>query len=435
MSNRQRRLKRGFTLIELLLALSIIVVLTLIGIPAIKPMIQSSGVRGGLHTLQGALRHARYAAIAEQKSASCWIAPGSVTDSGTVATSQMQAVEFIIDNADTTPGANYFSTTGTWNGPVSYAGCYPTTGGSFLHVPCTSTPTHTAIWTFEAPGIAGSNINLSVAAWWRESASGATDAKFTVNHALGPNTYNVNMTGSGAQWNTLGGSGNVFTFKCGESYTIVLDNSSAGTQNVYADAVRITGEAVVPPDDPTTQFVAVGKTWTTNQWTPSAGKSCYVTVAHPVSAEHIVPITAAISSNDETTLTAASPWQTASGTPVTLVDGSQFLITAGNPLEGDALRKSVGSGTSTTFRWTQLPDGIVVSPYRIDDDGKESTTPVFPIVFKSTGRAAFSPAYITLKVYVKNDDGTIDESAGRFLRVFRNTGRVFSGLTIADLPS
>jgi type II secretory pathway pseudopilin PulG len=441
----QPRSSQAFTLVELLVALAIIIILTVLTIPALEPMINASGVDTGASSIRAALQHARYAAVAQHDSASCWIATGSLMDQGALMTvsANPQTVSvgpINIDDRSSSPEKSFESTSG-WSKSSTNADYYPFPGEIVLATPA-STATETCTWNFTIPtpdGMEGTGGALKVEAHVLIKDNAVNDANFIVFHEGGSTVCKVNTFGARElKWVTLGGTGTTFNFLCGGTYKVTLDNfsedSTAGVDRVFGDAIRITGEVGERAGDPATQFVASGKTWTENRWAPPGGERCYVTIAHPTSSGGTVGVISPIASNTDTEITAATPWRDPSGSSVTLVDGSPFIITVGDPRRTLAPERSVGSGTASNFVWNKLPTGVVVCPYRINNDGSESTTPAFPILFNSLGRALFTPAYVTLKIYATTEDGTAIPDMVRYLRVFRNTGRVYAARKIADLP-
>ena len=106
------------------------------------------------------------------------------------------------------------------------------------------------------------------------------------------------------------------------------------------------------------------------------------------------------------------------------------------------------------MRWDVLPEGFAVHP-KDPTNGKN----ILPLSFEPNGRARIANAYVTILVYSKdewtvpaalsdgidNDGDTLidelneaDEGPNpdycRYLRVFRNTGRVVTARTIDALP-
>ena len=91
-------------------------------------------------------------------------------------------------------------------------------------------------WIFSIP----QSGNYTVYAWWPASQSMASNANYTINHAVGSTSVLVNQTVNGSQWNELG----EFYFDEGDYSIVLSDDAAAG--NVAADAVRIT---YVDPED------------------------------------------------------------------------------------------------------------------------------------------------------------------------------------------
>lgn len=87
-----------------------------------------------------------------------------------------------------------------------------------------------ALWSPKI-GLAG---EYEVFEWHSDAPNGqATNAPFTIMHANGETTINVDQTKKGSMWNSLG----VYTFSRGQSGYVKLTNNANGL--VIADAIRI----------------------------------------------------------------------------------------------------------------------------------------------------------------------------------------------------
>jgi peptidoglycan/xylan/chitin deacetylase (PgdA/CDA1 family) len=86
-----------------------------------------------------------------------------------------------------------------------------------------------AIWSFTVPA----NGSYEVSAWWTSHSNRATNAPYTVFHAGGQTTVQVNQQQNGGQWNTIG----QFTFQAGKTYFVTLNDHANGV--VVADAIRV----------------------------------------------------------------------------------------------------------------------------------------------------------------------------------------------------
>jgi len=138
--------------------------------------------------------------------------------------------EIIIDNSDSS-----FSTTagsdprGWW--PSSYANPYGSGSiGSDVNQGSTAT------WMAGLSGI------YEVYAWWTEGLYRPNDAEYTINHATGSDTVNVNQLQNGGQWNLLG------TYSFSGSGSVVLTDASSdpGADAVCADAIKFVPSSCVP---------------------------------------------------------------------------------------------------------------------------------------------------------------------------------------------
>jgi hypothetical protein len=187
---------------------------------------------------------------------------------------------------------------------------------------------------------------------------------------------------------------------------------------LLADAVRISG--TIEQGCPANEFIALDKNWPDDIW-----KGYYVTwVSLTTGERHTQKIT---SVSRENRVTAESTWS-----PYPEI-GAFYLIAKDISADSIETQYSIGSGTAGNFRWNQLPPGAVVHPYRIADNGNDLAESALPIVFASTGRAVIGAAYVNLKVYAKHEDGKINPDTVRYLRVYRNTGRVVTARTLQGL--
>jgi len=433
MRSRDRARVVSFTLVELLVALAIIVTLTLLGIPAIAPMMSASSVDSTANMVRGALMHARNTAIAQQTEGICWLANGSVVESGiVVGGGTIGSIMITIDNVDTTVDNHYFAYSGSADSGTNNAASDYYGANYFYMASTLGSVTGTATWHFTIPesgGMAGDPIMLEVLAHWPYSNGACLDeVTYTIHHAEGTVPFTVSQRVGSGPWHSFG----MFSFTRGGSYSIALTNFSAthGTPNasnawMVADAVQIkTPGSTSSPET----LVALQKNWVPDMW----ANSYYVVIANKEDAAgNTKTIFAEIEENNEDSLTATAPWEDEDGTMVIPTDGSRFLIHEGDPASpGD--EQSVGSGTDETASWNKLPEGAVVSPF----DAKVATRRVFPVAFTKKGRASFSNAdgYITIRIYSREKPE--DEDLWRFVRLYCNSGRTAAGRkeNFPDLP-
>ena len=287
-----------------------------------------------------------------------------------------------------------------------------------------------AKWNFTIQGIEGSTGDLDVSAWWTTDgislpgypteASPYGSVHYEITYEGGTATCQANQAQNGAQWNHLG----TYEFRTNKEYTIKVTGEAGGQQlgkGFIADAVKISGNVKAEGGfDPSDSFLVGGKEWVIDKW-----KDMHVVVQNrddedPTDISSIV--TAQIETNAENTVTATENWSE------TLVNGSTYLITGSDPSQPTSKRMCVGSGAADNMRWSALPKGAVVYPQRaVDDTSKLS----LPISFLPTGRGNFSADRITIKICDAKDPN--NEQWWRFVRVYRNTGRVVVARTVAEL--
>ena len=108
--------------------------------------------------------------------------------------------------------------------------------------------------------------------------------------------------------------------------------------------------------------------------------------------------------------------------------GKPMTVGSGVPRERNSL------SDASEMRWDKLPDFAVVCPYRItgtSGHGTVSNELAFPILFTSNGRACIPGDYVTVRIYDRQEPN--DSSRWRYVRVYRNTGRVVVGRTLDEL--
>ena len=434
--------KKAFTLAELLVALSIIVLLTLISIPAIDPMLRVSSVDSAANIIKNALLHARNSAIAQRRTGTCWIRSGPIVDSGallpvygtasTLDLSVSTGKAIVVDNTD--PGF-VPSGTATWTTETTYSGHYGTS--SHLCRVVNGAPTGTATWSFTIPAPTGMREvtgMLTVEARWPmldpTPTKGISDAQFRVYYEGADGLTSTVIPGCNLDGTGMKTGG--FLFKCGNTYRVELNNATTLTdltRYITADAIRVSGTITSTAGSPTTQFKAMSKNWTVNQW-QDAVKPYFVVIANKTSSGITSTILGQIKENTANIITVESTWawKDDTNTSVTLAEDSEFIIQLGDPRE-TAATKSVGSGTSAYTRWDVLPGGIEVSL----EDAVNTTKRVWPVSFTTAGRVAISNAdgYITIKVYDAQNPTNPDMC--RYIRVYQNTGRAVIGRKLTDL--
>ena len=419
MRTNRKRVAVAFTLVELLVALLIVIALAVVTVPAIAPMLQVNRVQSAAHALKAALVHARSVALARHQNAICWIANGTVVESGTL-TRVSATGETIVDNQDAE-----FSTVGTWaesNVADEWAGSsvyrWTTDGGT-----ATWTPALTVAGTYE------------VYAWWanhNETSNRDSDAEYTVTYAGGAqDTIAVDQDDDGGQWNLLG----TYAFDASgtENVTLLSDLSDPEGRPTSADAAKFVCLAGSSPN----MFKSQGAAWATDTWAKdgSTGEYRYfVTVANQTDASagyEAVGVIAPIESSTSDVVTIGGTWANPDGLPPNTVSeltaGSRFVIHE----DDTATRRSVGSGVDDAMRWDPLPEGAMVDPIDPDDPAGERRS--LPIIFAPTGRARlYNRSYITIRVYDIEQPNSPDSEV--YLRVFANTGRVAIAKDPENLP-
>jgi hypothetical protein len=159
------------------------------------------------------------------------------TGEGEVTLIVVDPASIYVDNADATLVCD-------WG--ITPSGGYR--GHYFWHA--AGTGTCTATWTPDVP----SAETYNVYAWWKAASNRATNAKYTIYHASGSQTVEVNQEIGSSQWNYLGN----FSFAVGTSGSVVLSDDA--NEYVAADAIKLTPSAPPPPetvivDNPDAQFV------------------------------------------------------------------------------------------------------------------------------------------------------------------------------------
>ena len=426
----------AFTLLELLVALTIIVALTLLSMPAIGPMMSVSSVDSAASMIRAGLMRARNSAVAQQREGFCWLAEGSVVDSGVVT------------------GGVGGGTPIEWTGDegliedFSIKTNLPTLQSSDLYgdaysSPLDSTPA-SATWEILIPD--GYSGTLQLEAYFKGSASYRGAVRYEVQGTDG-DLQTVSDTQIGAAvhaWHIIGN----FAFE-GGSRTITLAKESSNNRYLWADAVRLTG-TLTPVGGASAKSFQTGKSWLVNKW---ADRYYVVVGAKHETTGDITPGYARIESNTADTITTVTELKDENGTDLPITKDSRFLIHQGDPSSPGG-QQTIGSGTDATASWDKLPEGAAISMFDADTDDDDvdddKTAPavrrrVFPVVFTTRGRAtfgpvsnpsgdppSFDPGYVTIKIYSREHPD--DENLWRYVRLYRNTGRAAVGQKLSDLP-
>ena len=428
----------AFTLVELLVALTIIVALTLLALPAIGPMISVNSVDSAANTLRGALIYARNAAVARQTDGFCWLANGSVIESGVLNPVFGGSAEFVSTDATTqgdwkgTYGAGGYKIVNDSEnlpcGTVSFTGGTDLTwedptadtrglekGGNTDHI--AACRYSTASFTIDVDITDGltHEMNLYLLGWGTDTREqnivirdAATDAVLD-----GPRPISGFMDGKWMTWNVSGHVKVVITKVAGSNCVISGVFFGEGTDG---------GGGGAPS---TKSFAAPSKVWMANMW----ANNYYVVIANQVpNTDNVKTIFGKIQSNLGDTITVTESWTDEDGA-TSLVTGSRFLIHAGDPESPDG-GQSVGSGTDAAASWNKLPEGVSISP----TDAVVPNRRVSSVAFTRNGRAGFSngDGYITFKVYSRDDPDNTDY--WRFVRLYANTGRTAVARKLSDLP-
>ena len=177
----------AFTLIELLVALTIIVALTMLCMPAIGPMMNVSSVDSGASIVRAGLMRARHSAVAQQREGFCWLAEGSVVESGVISSVVGgSAVDITMDNDD----GSGITISGAWTPSSSNSARI---GSNYLHdgnagkgaKSVQYTPTITTAGSYE------------VSTWVIGYSGGANNTPIDITHADGTCTESY-----GGDWRT-----------------------------------------------------------------------------------------------------------------------------------------------------------------------------------------------------------------------------------------
>jgi hypothetical protein len=105
-------------------------------------------------------------------------------------------------------------------------------GTDYLYAPA-GNGLNQAGWFFSIP----TPGRYSISACWPASGRNTASASYFVTQASGTTTVTANQRLNGGRWVQLG----VFDFNAGEYSVVLTDKTGAGTGNVVADAIRITG--------------------------------------------------------------------------------------------------------------------------------------------------------------------------------------------------
>ena len=141
------------------------------------------------------------------------------------------AYEFIVDN----PNA---SSSGAWTVSTAPTDKY---GKDYYYAVLASSGSRTFTFT---PNIPATASDWQIFVWYPTQTKAATAAQYTVKHAGGTTTVNVNQTTGIGTWVSLG----TFTLNAGKTNYVQLSNKGSDTtRTVAADSVRFYSASVQPP--------------------------------------------------------------------------------------------------------------------------------------------------------------------------------------------
>jgi len=402
-----RRTNTGFTLTELLVALGIVVLLAALSIPAIEPMIKVKNVDSAANLVQGAILTVRNMAVAEGTQAYCWTVAGSVYDMGLVTNSAavggaVTDINIIVDNQT----SGKYTKTGTpWSNFAE---------GYLNNTDALNTSTGSATWTFTLPPGTGT---LTVNAYWTAYTNRATNVYYKVltaegrEETFGP--FSQKLGAAGGEWHQICQR----PFIGGGDRYVKVDVVAANAW-VMADAVQILGQ--VDPRCPPETLVDSTKTWPTDCW-----KNNYVTwVSSRTGTAYSKQVA---SSTLDGKINAVSAWSPAPEV------GAQYLLSRNDPTAAAQLDLVIGGGTRQNRIWSGVTPGLAIYPWQVDDGGSDTARVAFPIVFSPVGRLVTTQPidHINLKIYDR--EIPTDQMRWRYVRIYRNTGRIFVGRTLSEM--
>ncbi|CAG0992505.1 partial N-acetylmuramoyl-L-alanine amidase A, partial [Gammaproteobacteria bacterium] len=159
--------------------------------------------------------------------------------------------DIIIDNVD----AGYSVNSGSWSSGTSAAGKY---GADYRFMGTAASATGESEWR---PNIQTTGT-YEVAVYYPQGTNRAPDAPFTVDHANGSNTYQVNQQTNGGAWYVLGN----FAFFSGTGGAVYLRNNATTGFVVLADAVRFRFLSAAPAPSAPTGLAATAQSPTSVQF-------------------------------------------------------------------------------------------------------------------------------------------------------------------------
>jgi uncharacterized lipoprotein YddW (UPF0748 family) len=148
----------------------------------------------------------------------------------------VSAQDIIIDNED----GEFSQTLGTWT-LTGFPTGWPGGTGSYLWASGVGAAGPADAVCQWQPTIATAGP-YEVSVWYVEGGNRATDAPYTVIHAGGSTTIDVNQKTNGSQWVSLG----AFSFNTGTGGRVELANNADSGQAVIADAVKFSPTTVTP---------------------------------------------------------------------------------------------------------------------------------------------------------------------------------------------
>lgn len=327
--------------------------------------------------------------------------------------------DLIVNNGDVGT-----SSTGTWN-PGTYGGGY---NDDYTFADCSSTVTATYKWTPTIPETA----IFDVYCWYNAGSNRAADANYTIRHADGTKSVQINQQTNGAQWVLLSSG---LKFNAGTAGYVMLDNK-ASNNVVIADAIRWVYAGPAPVTDTTPPTISISS--------PSVSSTKGGPVTYTVSYSDDTGVSAITLTSSNITLQKTG---TANGTVAVSGTGTASRTVTISNITGDGLMSiSIAAGTASDAAGNTAPAaGPATSFYAdntkpeisIDSPSVETTTsgPVtYTVTYDDASSVTLTSANITLnKTGTANGTVAISGSgnSSRTVTISNITGDGTLGISVA----
>lgn len=279
---------------------------------------------------------------------------------------ELGPADLIVNNGDVGT-----SSTGTWN-PGTYGGGY---NNDYAFADCAATVTATYKWTPTVPQTA----LYDVYCWYNTGTNRATDANYTIRHANGTQSVQVNQQTNGAQWVLLSSG---LKFNAGTDGYVMLDNK-ASNNVVIADAIRWVYAGPAPVIDNTPPTISISS--------PSVTMTKSGPVVYTVNYADDTGVSAITLTSANITLHKTG---TANGTVTVSGTGTASRTVTISNITGDGLMSiSIAAGTASDAAGNLAPAAGPASSVYVDNTKPEISIDSPSVEMTTSGPVTYTVTY------------------------------------------